>query len=318
VSDKVTFLTGFGAFGREAAPWVAKEKGFFQAQGIEVDIRLGAAGDHNLQLVASGKAQFALIDYAGAVVRAGNGRFADFRLVGAVNPQTLISLMALDGSGITRPKDLEGKRIGQAAGAVPKTLFPTYARLAGIDAKTVTWVESTPQGLPALLAAGKVDAIGQFVVGKPAIAKVAGGRQVITLPYSDVLTDLYGNAVVTTTDLAGRNPDLARRFTTALMQGLRYAVDHPQEAAQILHRYQPNTDIPTAAAELELMRAYTVTDQPGLPAGAFDPARVARSVAALESAGLIPQAIDPASFVDFTVMSGPDAATAGTIVGAYR
>lgn len=318
VTDKVTYLTGLGAFGREGFAWVAKEKGYFRAQGIEVDIKLGAAGDHNLQLVGSGRAQFALIDYAGAVVRAGNGNFDDFRLVGAVNPQTLISLMALDGSGITNPKDLEGKRIAQATGAVPKTLFPTYARLARIDPKSVTWVESTPQQLPTLLAAGKVDAIGQFVVGKPTIAKVAGGRQVVILPYSDVLTDLYGNVVVTTADLARRNPDLARRFTTALMQGLRYAVDHPEEAARILHRYQPNTDIPTAAAELELMRAYTPIAQPGLPAGAFDPIRVARSVAAVQAAGLIPKGVDPASFVDFAIMSGPDVATSAAGTGAAR
>ncbi|HEX6967365.1 MAG TPA: ABC transporter substrate-binding protein [Micromonosporaceae bacterium] len=312
VVDKVTYLTGFGAFGREGFAWVAREKGYFRAQGLDVDVQPGAAGEKNLQLLASGRAQFALVDYAGVVVRAGHGRFDQFRLVGAVNDRTLISLMTLDGTGITRPADLAGKRIGQAAGAVPKTLFPTYARLAGIDPETVSWVETSPQGLPALLASGRVDAVGQFVVGQPAIAAAAGGRRVVVFPYGDYLTDLYGNVVVTTAELVERDPDLVRRFVTALMQGLRYAVDHPDEAGQILHAAHPATDADTAAAELALMRAYVPSDRPSLPLGAFDRIRVARSVAAMQAAGLITGFVQPESFVDFTVMTpAATAAAAG-------
>lgn len=94
-TEKVTYLTGFGATGREGYAWVAVEKGFFREAGIDVDIQLGAAGDKNLASVAASEAQFAVIDYAGAVARAGNGQFRDFRLIGAINQQTLIAIMSL-------------------------------------------------------------------------------------------------------------------------------------------------------------------------------------------------------------------------------
>ncbi|HEX5541571.1 MAG TPA: ABC transporter substrate-binding protein [Micromonospora sp.] len=132
------------------------------------------------------------------------------------------------------------------------------------------------------------------------------------LPYSDYLIDLYGNVLVTSADLTKHNPDLARRFATALMQGLRYAVDHPEEAGDILHRHQPTTDAAPAAAELELMRPYVVPGQPAA-AGAFDPSRVARSVATMQAAALIPAFVDPRTFVDFTILPG---ATQPTITKA--
>jgi NitT/TauT family transport system substrate-binding protein len=228
--------------------------------------------------------------------------FSHFRLVAAVNTQTLIALMALPGHRITEPGDLAGRQIGQATGAVPRTLFPAYARLAGFDPTTVGWVEAPPAQLPALLGAGRVDAIGQFVVGQPAIA-AATHRIPVVLPYSNYLGDLYGNALVTTAQTATNDPDLVHRFSHALMRGLRYAVDNPQEAGQILHQAVPTTPAAVAAAELALMRPYVAVGQPGQGLGRFDQARVARGIALLQSIRLYSAGFDPSQVVDFQAVA---------------
>ena len=54
-------------------------------------------------------------------------------------------------------------------------------------------MDGTPQTLFGTLAQHKVDAIGQFVVGKPTIEGIAKGKTAVVLPYSDYLPDLYGN-----------------------------------------------------------------------------------------------------------------------------
>jgi NitT/TauT family transport system substrate-binding protein len=304
VRDKVTYVTGLGTFGRESYAWVAREKGFFAEQGIDVEIKPGAAGDVNLRLVEAGHAQFAVIDYAGAVDRAGNGQFGKFRLVAGLNTQTLIAVMSVSGRGIATPRDLEGKTVGVAHGAVPGTLFPLYASLAGIDHRKVKIVGMDKSVLISSLASGKVDAIGQFVTGQPSVVAAAKGRQVVVLPYSNYLTDLYGNALVTTANLAAVDPDLVRRFTTALLKGLAYAVDHPEEAGQILHKAVPAQDAKTAAAEVALLKSY-VGAREGLPLGTFSRERVARGIAVMQSGGQIPlNGLVPDDFVDFSVMSG--------------
>jgi NitT/TauT family transport system substrate-binding protein len=286
--ERVTYLTGLGAFGREAFAWVAAAKGCFRDAGLEVTIVPGAAGDENLKKIAAGTAQFGVIDYSGALIRAGKGAFDPFRLVAGLNNQTLIAIMSLVGRGIMIPADLRGKTVAQAEGAVVRTLFPGYARLAGLDPATVHWVEVAATNLPALLASGRVDAIGQFVVGKPAVAAAAKRPvdEVVTLPYSTYMTDPYGNALVTTKQLIDTRPDLVRRFTDALMRGLVYTVANPEESGRILHTAVPATNPDTAAAEVRLLAAYVG----GTPVGLFDPAKVSRGIALMQSLGQYPAA----------------------------
>jgi NitT/TauT family transport system substrate-binding protein len=251
--DKVTYVTGFGTFGRDSYAWLAAQKGYFREAGLQVTIQPGTGTENNLKALASGKAQFAALDFSAAIVHIGATSDTGFRAVAAIQQRTVVAIMTLTGTGISRPADLPGHTIAEPGGAASKTLFPAYARLAGIDPDKVRWIDATPQQLPTLLAAGRVDAIGQFVVGAPAIERAASGRRAVMLPYSDYLTDLYGNVLVTPTTLTTRSPDLVRRFSTALMKGLAYTIAHPDEAGQILHQAQPTTDAATAAAEVRLM-----------------------------------------------------------------
>jgi NitT/TauT family transport system substrate-binding protein len=302
--EKVTYLTGFGAFGRESYAYVAKEKNFFADAGIDVDIKPGTGTGDNLKQIASGQVQFCPVDFTGALLQLGGGQAKDFMVVSAIHQRTLTAIISLEGNGITSPKDLEGKKIADAPGSVIKMLFPTYAKLAGIDEKKVSWVNAAPPTLPATLASGSVDAIGQFVVGKPTIEAVAKTRKAVVLPYSDHLGDLYGNSLVTQSKLANEKPDLVKRFTTALLKGLQYAIDNPAEAAKILVKYQPaqQANEAAAAAELQLMAAYVRSSGAGAAVGALDSGRVARSIAILQGAGAIPSGITPEQIVKFDLV----------------
>jgi NitT/TauT family transport system substrate-binding protein len=303
--DKVTYLTAFGTFGREGYAYVALKKGFFKDAGIDVTIKPGAAGDSNLKNLLSGQAQFAAIDFSGALLQIGNNTpLSDFRAVAAIQQQTVISIMAAPGKGITQPKDLAGRNLSQATGSVIKKLFPLYAKLAGIDPKTVKWTETTPQALPALLAAGQTDGIGQFVVGAPAIKAALKGKDPVVLPYSQYLTDLYGAAIVSSNKEIASNPDLVKRFSGAILKGLQYTIDHPDESGDLIHSAVPTTDAKIATAELTLMAPYCKAG--GMTTlGAFDPQRVARGIAVLQTGGLIPSGFDPAKAVDFDLAPKP-------------
>jgi NitT/TauT family transport system substrate-binding protein len=292
--DEVTFLTGLGSTGREGYGYVADAKGYFADEHIRVTVKPGAAGESNLQVLAAGRAQFVAIDYAGAVVRAGTGKFDGVRAIAVLQQRTTIALMSLESSGIRGPRDLVGRTVAQPPGAVTKTLFPAYARLANLtDAqiRTVRWVDAQGGQLPQLLAARKVDAIGQFVPAAPTVRAAARGAAVNVLAYGDYMTDLYGNVVVTRT---GTDPDLQRRFARALFRGLRYAVDHPDEAGQIIHAAAPATPADGAAAELRLLGPYVGAPQ-------ASPDRVARSIALLQGVGMIPAAFPPERVFDFAV-----------------
>ncbi|HEU4423055.1 MAG TPA: ABC transporter substrate-binding protein [Pilimelia sp.] len=300
--DKVTYLTGFGTFGREAYGWVAKDKGFFAEAGLDVTVKPGSGTGDNLKQIASGQAQFAPVDFTGALLQFGGGKAKDFTAVAAIHQRTLTAIISLEGNNISSPKDLEGKTVADAPGSVVQMLFPTYAKLAGVDATKVKWVSAPPPQLPATLAAGTVQAIGQFVVGKPTIEAAAKPKKAVVLPYSDHLGDLYGNSLVTASKLAQDNPDLVKRFTTALLKGLQYAIDNPKEAAEILVKNQPTQKVEPATKELELMSAYVRSSGSGAAVGALDSQRVARCIALLQGAGAIPAGMTPEQVVNFDLV----------------
>lgn len=305
--DKVTYVTAFGAAGRDAFAWVAEQKGYFRQAGIDVQIELGKATGENLKTLASGKAQFTSLDLTGAMISAGaknSTAYRDFRAVLAIHQRTLVSIMAMQGSGISSPKDLTGKKIAAAANSVNQLLFPGYAKLAGIDTAGIHWIAVQPVQLGPALASGKADALSTFLIGRPTIEKAtvqARSKHVVVFPYSTYLPDLFGNATVTTATIATKQPDLVKRFRTALLKGLKYAIQHPDEAGKLLHAKHPETDAAAATQEIKLMTP-AVTAEGTANIGVITEARMQGALTSLEKAGVIQPGTTPQDVVDFAAM----------------
>lgn len=300
--DKVTYLTGFGTGGHDAFAWVAKDKGFFTDAGLDVTIELGAPATNN-QGLASGQAHFTYSDVTQTMILAGNGKFTDLRVISAVHQNTLVGIFAPEGSGITSPKDLEGRRVGAAAGSITQTLLPAYGKLAGFDASKLKIVNSQPQQLVGLLASGKVDVLSTFVITRN-LAEHVTKKKMIVMPLSDHLRDLLGTGLTTTAKIAAENPDLVRRFREAALKGLQYAIDHPEEAAEIMKKNNPAVNVQSTIGEIKLMTPY-VDPGPNNPIGMLDEERAARAIAILQGAGLIPTGLTPDKVIDFDLTPKP-------------
>ncbi|MBP2330302.1 NitT/TauT family transport system substrate-binding protein [Kibdelosporangium banguiense] len=285
-TDKITYLTSFNTFGRDAYAYVALEKGYFSESRLDVTINPGSATVEVLKLVASGRADFGVGDFTATVITAAKEKLP-VTTVAMVHQKSLSAIVTLADRRISKPADLVGKRIGDQPGSTNQVMFPIYAKAAGIDPAKVEFVPAAPPALPQLLVSGQVDGIGQFVVGTPLIEKAAQGRKVSALPYGDLLPDLYGNALVTSKDLPARNPDLVKRFRAALLKGLQYSIDHPEETGEILRKHQPTQDPVVAAAEVTLMGP--AVRPAGGPIGSVDELRVQKTIQLLTEANAIPE-----------------------------
>lgn len=298
-TTKVTYLTGFSTFGRDAYAYVAQEKGFFADAGLDVTINPGSGTVDVLKLVAGGRADFGAADLTGTMITVAKEKLP-VTAVAAIHQRTVAAIIGLSGGGLATPADLPGKRIGDPPGSTITLMFPLYAKAAGIDPGSVAFVPSAPPSLPQLLVSGQVDGIGQFVVGEPLIEAAAQGRQAVVLPYGDLLPDLYGNVLVTGQEVAERDPELVRKFSGALLEGLRYSIEHPDEAGTILRKYQPTQNPEVAAEELRLMADYTRPKGFTGPLGAIEQSRVSTILDLLTEAGAIPAgSLRPADLVAF-------------------
>jgi NitT/TauT family transport system substrate-binding protein len=253
----VDYATSFGNFGRDAYVYVAVERGYFREAGFDVSITPGPGSVDNIKFVAAGRLDYAPVDIGALVVTRANERIPA-KVVSVVHQNTMSAILSLRETGITRPRDLVGKTVADAPGSTVRVLFPLYARKAGIDPNAVTFRDAAPPALPALLASKQVDAVGQFVVGRPLFA-TASGKPVSVLRYSDVLPGLLGIGIIASDEKIRTNPAEVRRFVRALNRGLKWAVDNPVAAAAILKKHQPLTNEAVAAQELKIMKFFVET-----------------------------------------------------------
>jgi len=291
--QKVSYLTSFNTFGREAYAYVALDKGYFKDAGFDVKINPGSGTVDVMKLVAGGQADYGIGDFTALVITLGKQKLP-ITTVGMIHQRSLAAIVSLEGYGINKPQDLIGKKIGDQPGSTNTVMFPVYAKAVGIPADKVNFIPSPPPALPRLLSSHKVDGIGQFVVGVPLVEKAdQQKRKAVVLPYGDKLPDLYGNTIITRTDLAKDHPDQVKKFTGALLKGLQDTIDDPEAAAETLKKYVPETDVAVATAELKLMKQYVKPDGFNDPLGSVDMARVQKIINILDNA----KAIQPAGSI---------------------
>jgi NitT/TauT family transport system substrate-binding protein len=299
--DQVTYLTGFQASAHDAFIFVADEKGYFRDSNIQIDIQLGGGEQNNAALLAD-QAQFTYTEFTGHLLDIGAGTIAagDFRALCSIHQTTLVAIVAPPDSGIESPQDLTGKRIGCFAGSPTQELLPAYADVAGWEFDEELVVGVGIQDLFGLIPSGQADCLSSFIIQKGVIEVSAGAQpgSFLAFPFNEVLDDLLGTGLISTAALADQNPDLVARFRDAALEGVRYTIDNPEEAIQILSERNPGAvEVPEAfVAQIGVMTPY-ITGRGEDQIGTMDEAQVMRCISVLESSGLIPSGQTPASII---------------------
>ena len=304
--DEVTYVTGFNITGQDSFIFAAIAKGWFREAGIEVKVVPGAGTQKNLIALTSGAAQFAVIDVTGGIIETMQGSRPNFKLFAQLYQQSVSCIVALPRARIQQPTDLAGKTIGGTRGGVNVSLFPGYARNAGLDPATVNWEWFEPPLIRPAFLAGNIDASTEIVIGLPAVeaaarqvGKLGPGQALTVLPYSDVLRDLFGNALGATDKFVAENPELVVRFRDAALRGMAWTIDHPDEAGQIMAKHNKAYKADVAAAEVRQTIPYVRGG--GEPIGYIDKTRMTRSIALIQGLGLVPSGVTAEQIVDFAL-----------------
>jgi NitT/TauT family transport system substrate-binding protein len=287
---EVNFITDFGFNGRHAYFYVAREKGYYKAEGFDVNFVRGQGSADAIKKVAAGIATFGFAD-AGSLVLARGNDGVPVKLVSIVYAKPPQAIFAIKGSGITSPKDLEGKTVADTASSSVRLLFPAFAKAAGIDAAKVKWVVAEGSALPSLLANGRVDAICQFSVGEPLIA-AATAKEIVRIAYKDSGLDYYGNGIIASEEVIAQHPDQVRAFVRATIKGMKDAFANPAEAAAIMAKYQK--ELTPAVIEGETRLVGELAEVKGKPLGLIDPKSIAGTVDVMAANFTLKDAVQPA------------------------
>ena len=184
-------------------------------------------------------------------------------------------IFALAGSGISRPADLAGRRVGVTTDYWKEVLQETL-KAARVAPRRVTQVAVRPEDLQDLYD-HHVDAWLGYAQDEPIQAQMAGHAVRDIFP-ADYGVGGYEGLVLARRATIDRDPGTVRRFVQASEQGWRYAVEHPDEAAHILLRWAPKPGL--AFQQLAVRAVGPLVDTPQAPVGWIDGVRWRRLMGA--------------------------------------
>ncbi len=244
---RVRFTLDRAVDGTAAPLFVALDRGYFKAEGLDVSIDPASTPQEGLTRLAlsNGSPETthdmsvgdinALIRYRDQNLPTG------IKAVFIIHDRPAYAIVGRKSRGVVVPKDLEGRKLG-APGVDPAVqIWPLFARLSGVDVSRVTILNVGPQVRAPMLAAGEVDAIigssfAAFVDLKDRGVLV---EDIVTLLLADYGLTLYGSSILASAKFQAEQPQAIRAFLRAYARGLRDTMQNPSSAVDsVLSRMQ--------------------------------------------------------------------------------
>jgi NitT/TauT family transport system substrate-binding protein len=266
-----------------AAPYfVAIDKGYYKAEGLNVSIDPGSGSVEGINRVASGAYEVGFADINSLVKYRDNPRNLPVKAVMMVYDTPAFSIVSLKKNGIAKPKDLEGKILGAPAPDGAYAQWPIFVQANKIDASKVK-IENI--GFPVrepMLAQGKVDAITGFWFSSYMNLKANGvkGEDIVVLHMRDFGVDLYGNVIVANPDFMRFNPKALAGFVKATIRGIQETIRNPDSAIDSMMKRNPiaKRDVELERLKLSLEKNFVTPDTQKNGLGNVDMKRLERSI----------------------------------------
>ncbi len=223
-----------------AGLYMAQEKGYFRDEGLDVELYVPSNPEDVLKLVGSGKDTFGISYQSDVLLAAAEG--IPVKSVAALVQHPLNSVMTLKASGITRPKQLEGKKVGYPGIPGHEALLST---MMAKDGGSIDKVELVNVGfdLVQALIGKKVDAaLGAYWTHESIIAEQQGFPVDVMQVEKWGVPDYYELVVVTNDKTAKEQPDAVKAFMRATAKGYNDAIKDPEKALDLLVKANPETD----------------------------------------------------------------------------
>lgn len=216
-----------------AALFLASDaKGYYKAAGLDVTIDAGNGSSGTVTRVASGSYDMGFADLAALMEFHANNPDAPNKPVAVmmVYNNTPAAVLALKKSGITKPADLNGRKLGAPGFDAGRKAFPIFAKANGITG--VQWTSMDPPLRETMLARGDIEAITGFSFTSILNLEARGVKpaDIVVLPYGQHGVKLYGNVIIASPKLMQSNPAAVKAFLSAFAKGAKEVMANPDPA----------------------------------------------------------------------------------------
>ena len=271
------------------------DKGFFRSQGLALEYLPGAGGGDAVRNLLGGQADVAFTDPGSFFAALDRGE--RLRAIYDVYPQNVFNVVARAGSGIARPADLRGRRVGvYSLSSGTRQNLQLLLNTAGLSESDISVV---PVGLLnfAPLMQGQVDATAATDTGL-AIGRRRGLGAVQVMDVRDHL-NLSSDLLVVRESAWRERAPLLRRFLAAFRASAAWMMASPDEAARLAVKHAIDGRDESMNREIIQLRNVSsvseLTRREGL--GTLDLPMLQRGIEAYRAIGVLKRPVEVADIV---------------------
>lgn len=273
-----------------AAFYAAEEQGFYRQAGLDVDIREGGPGIDTISEVAAGHADFGI---GTSSLVADRYRGVPVVAIATLMQHSPIGLLALRKNGINSVHDLAGRPV--AVDSHNRDEIEAYLLAAGIPRERIRLVDQIDWTLNSL-DQGTVAAKVVYVSNEPFWIKGREHEYLLLTPRSAGI-DLFGNMLFGNAAVVESRPETVKAFRAATLKGLVYALDHPEEIADLILARYNSQDKSRDHLLFEAAQMRELTRHDIVEPGYMSPGRWRHVVDVLAGQGQLPGDFDLTDFI---------------------
>ncbi|MBP3621656.1 MAG: ABC transporter substrate-binding protein [Lachnospiraceae bacterium] len=239
---KITFVLDWTPNTNHTGLYVADKLGYFEEVGIEVEI-VQPPEDGAEVLVASGEAQFG-VSFQDSMAPALTGdNPLPITAVAAIIQHNTSGIISRKGEGMDTPKGMEGHSYSTWNGPIELATLEQVVETDGGDFSKVELIPSTVTDEVSALKTNSTDSIWIFYAWAGVKTELEG-LETDYFAFADIdpVFDYYTPVIIAGNEFLEENPDTAKAFLEALTKGYEYAIENPEEAADILCEAVPELD----------------------------------------------------------------------------
>jgi NitT/TauT family transport system substrate-binding protein len=312
-ADKVVLRINFTPWGMHAPVFGGKAQGFYEQEGIDLEIRPPSAGQQNEVFIGMGREQFGLSNADGFIKARGSG--LPVVAVMADQPDNPFSIITLKKDNIDSPAKMKGKKLAWFPSNVRGLVEPVL-KAGGLTGNDIEFVNVARGAEIQMMAAGQVDAAFGYAFGQ-ALTLDMRGFPTIVMPVKDYGVKFYGTVFYTSDALLKSNPDLVKRFVRATMKSYMWTRDNMEKAVAEIVKVSPDRDLKLETQKLGIIYGLYNTPDYAERFGVMNDGKWQSSIDILAESGDLPKKPTPKEmYTNAIVESLEEAKALSRLVGS--